>query len=58
MMQALHILAMQVPFMQGLLSISPVTFQSWFSFFVIAATIIVVIGNIQKDKELLVIKIL
>lgn len=50
MMQALHILAMQVPFMQGLLSISPVTFQSWFSFFVIAATIIVVMEIFKKIR--------
>lgn len=48
MMQGLHITAMHIPFMQELLGISPVSFQSWLSFFVIAATIIVVMEVFKK----------
>lgn len=50
MMQALHIFAMQVPFKQGLLSISPISFQSWLSFFMLAATIIIVMEIFKKIR--------
>jgi len=50
MMQGLHIFAMQIPFMQELLSISPVSFDSWFRFFIIAAIIIVVMEIFKKIR--------
>lgn len=50
MMQGLHIFAMQIPFMQELLSISPVSFDSWFRFFVIAAIVIVVMEIFKKIR--------
>lgn len=56
MMQGLHIFAMHIPFMQELLIISPVSFESWFSFFIIAGVVIVVMEIFKKiravrDKE-------
>jgi len=50
MMQGLHVTAMHIPFMQELLGISPVTFQSWLSLFLIAATIIVVMEIFKKIR--------
>jgi len=50
LMQGLHIFSMHIPFMQELLSISPVSFQSWFSFFIIAGTVIVVMEIFKKIR--------
>ena len=51
MMQGLHILAMHMPFMQELLSINPVSFESWFSFFIIAGTVIIVMEIFKKVRS-------
>jgi magnesium-transporting ATPase (P-type) len=58
MMQGLHIFAMHIPFMQELLSINPVSFENWFSFFIIAGIIIVVMEVFKKiravrDKDII-----
>jgi len=50
MMQGLHIFAMHIPFMQELLSISPVSFESWFSFFIIAGVVIVVMEAFKRIR--------
>ena len=48
LMQGLHIFAMHVPLTQELLSISPVSFKSWFSLFVIAGVIIVIMNTFKR----------
>lgn len=50
MMQGLHIFAMHVPFTQELLSISPVSFENWFSFFITAGTVVVVMEVFKKIR--------
>ncbi|RXA18999.1 HAD family hydrolase [Methanosarcina sp. MSH10X1] len=56
LMQGLHILSMHVPLMQDLLGISPVSVERWFSFFIIAGVIIVVmeifkrVGAVRKTE--------
>jgi hypothetical protein len=49
---------MHIPFMQELLSINPVSFENWFSFFIIAGIIIVVMEVFKKiravrDKDII-----
>lgn len=50
LMQGLHILSMHIPLMQDLLGISPVSLERWFSFF-ITASIIIVVMEIFKRVE-------
>jgi magnesium-transporting ATPase (P-type) len=51
LMQVLHILAMHIPFMQELLSISPVSFESWLVTFVIAGLIVFVMEIFKRVKS-------
>ncbi|MGB9938824.1 cation-translocating P-type ATPase [Methanosarcina sp.] len=48
LMQGLHILSMNIPLMQDLLGISPVSLERWFSFFIIAGIIIVVMEIFKR----------
>jgi magnesium-transporting ATPase (P-type) len=48
LMQGLHILSMHIPLMQDLLGISPVSLERWFSFFIIAGIIIVVMEIFKR----------
>ncbi|AKB81247.1 Cation-transporting ATPase [Methanosarcina barkeri 3] len=51
LMQGLHILSMHIPFMHELLGISPVSFETWLVFFIIAGTIIVVMEIFKRVKS-------
>ncbi|AKB32176.1 Cation-transporting ATPase [Methanosarcina siciliae HI350] len=47
-MQGLHIVSMHIPFMQELLDLNPVSFESWFSLFLIASIVVVVMEIFKK----------
>ncbi|RPJ77855.1 MAG: hypothetical protein EHM20_05320, partial [Alphaproteobacteria bacterium] len=51
LMQGLHIFSMHIPFMHELLSINPVSFESWLLSFIIAGTIIVVMEIFKRVKS-------
>lgn len=48
LMQGLHILAMHIPFMHDLLSISPVSFEDWLLSFVIASMVVIVMEIFKR----------
>jgi magnesium-transporting ATPase (P-type) len=48
LMQGLHIISMHIPLMQDLLGISPVSVERWFSFFIIASIVIVVMEIFKR----------
>ena len=51
MMQGLHIVAMHIPFMQKLLSISPVSFITWLNLLIIASFIILVMEIFKRVRS-------
>lgn len=48
--QGIHILAMQLPFMQGVLQVQPVAVQDWFNLLGLAAIILVVMEGFKLVK--------
>ena len=50
-MQGLHLLAMHIPFMHELLSISPVSFETWLNYLIIAVIIIVVMEIFKRVRS-------
>lgn len=48
--QGIHILAMQMPFMQGVLQVQPVSMQDWFNLLGLAAVILVVMEIFKLVK--------
>ena len=51
LMQGLHLFAMHLPFMHELLSINPVSFETWLIFFIIAGIIIVVMEIFKRIRS-------